>query len=292
MRVLITLFVLSLCAPVAHAQSWQVVDGSQTTLRGAMACALGGGADDYCFALGCTEKLPLHFGYYSRGIGSDRPVVPVEVSVDGTSRGRLLMENRDPGTGAELVAIWDKESHDYLREALAGGQVLTLLVDPSGAGVERRIPLSGSSAALQAALAQCPTGPRRVSDPVALEKAGMEADCASMGDGGVSYGEEFARQVDFDFDGKDDIVIDLGGAQCAGTTSMFCGSAGCSRSYWHAEEGGYRQVMSTYAYTEEFRQRPIMILKQHGNVCDRVGVETCTSTFEWTGEGFELIGRE
>ena len=63
-----------------------------------------------------------------------------------------------------------------------------------------------------------------VDNPIAAEKAETAEICGSA----ITYTDDFTEEADLNGDGRLDIIVDHGGAECGGMFSFFCGSGGCS----------------------------------------------------------------
>lgn len=58
----------------------------------------------------------------------------------------------------------------------------------------------------------------------------------------TGYDVDFVRSVDFDGDGRADVVLDYGRVLCGGVREPFCTSEGCLLEAWRHEKAGWRKV--------------------------------------------------
>lgn len=61
--------------------------------------------------------------------------------------------------------------------------------------------------------------------------AQLRRGCAALGDE-VLIGAEFARRVDVNADGADDMILDYGAVTCGAEARPFCTEAGCLTELW------------------------------------------------------------
>lgn len=58
----------------------------------------------------------------------------------------------------------------------------------------------------------------------------------------TGYGMKFTRFVDFDGDGRNDVVLDYADASCGGNPEPYCNDAGCLLKAYRSEKGAWRKV--------------------------------------------------
>lgn len=77
--------------------------------------------------------------------------------------------------------------------------------------------------------------------PLAGELVRIERETCPTSTG---YGTDFVHRIDFDGDGRLDVVLDYGQALCGGDPQPYCTAQGCLLLAWRAEKGGWRAVFA------------------------------------------------
>ena len=83
--------------------------------------------------------------------------------------------------------------------------------------------------------------------PAAVQAAFEDArdECKREGGTAVTFAPDTVRTLDLTGDGRLDYIVDLSDAECAGRSSVFCGTAGCDLDIIVAlRSGRYRTVFS------------------------------------------------
>jgi hypothetical protein len=94
------------------------------------------------------------------------------------------------------------------------------------------------------------------------------------------------NDLDLNGDGTNDWIVDYGHLECDGSTSMFCGSGGCTlqvlisngRSGWVPK---FEDTVRDYSF-RPIRGKMILRLEQHGIVCGKPGTESCPKDIDFT----------
>lgn len=107
------------------------------------------------------------------------------------------------------------------------------------------------------------------------ERLELAKDCKPL-----QFNGNFVSTHNVNGDGLDDVVLDYGGIVCNGTTTMFCGSGGCSMMiYLQGSNGSYTKLaeMLTYGFTFDRPEspKPSFVASFHGGACNRSGADTC-----------------
>lgn len=121
---------------------------------------------------------------------------------------------------------------------------------------------------------------------VTAHMAQDRADCTT---GDAAFLDGFVTGKDVNGDGKPDYILDYGRFSCGGSTTTFCGSAGCLTTVFASRGEGYVTVLDENVRGLEFRMvdnKPAMILELHGSACGKAGAEPCETTLIWKGETF------
>jgi hypothetical protein len=100
----------------------------------------------------------------------------------------------------------------------------------------------------------------------------------------------FIVQIDINGDGIDDYILDYSKFECGGSSTFFCGTAGClTQVFASLPDGGYVKVLGENVRNIKFRRikgRPAMIIDLHGSACGRAGAAPCSMTLFWNGQRF------
>lgn len=128
-------------------------------------------------------------------------------------------------------------------------------------------------------------------DAVAHEKAAIDGQCKA-----AIYGDDFSRVVDFNNDGLDDVVINLGAVNCDGVDGKLCGEVGCPHNFYVGiAEGGYVLIASADLYGYELKTRYgnlVFEMKANAASCKRDDDEYCIITSRVRGLRFDTISKK
>lgn len=129
-----------------------------------------------------------------------------------------------------------------------------------------------------------------VDDFIAAERKTLAESCAS-----VELSEGFVQRINVDGDGRDDLLVDYHGAQCDGSSALFCGSAGCDMViYLGNAAGGFALLSAFFGYAIDFDQPtaspPSFVVALHGNECARSGMEPCAIRYKIEGGKVVEVG--
>jgi hypothetical protein len=92
--------------------------------------------------------------------------------------------------------------------------------------------------------------------------------------------------LDLNGDGTNDWIVDYGNLECDGSTSIFCGSGGCtlqvlistSRSEWVVK---FEDMVREYSF-KPVRGKMVLRLEEHGIACGKPGTESCPKDIDFT----------
>ena len=127
-------------------------------------------------------------------------------------------------------------------------------------------------------------------DAIAHEKAAVGEQCRT-----ASYGGDFARPIDFNNDGIEDVITNLGAVNCDGVDGKLCGEVGCPHNFYvGVAEGGYVLIGSADLYGYELKKRYgnlVFEMKANAVSCDRDDGEHCIITTRVRGLRFDTISK-
>ncbi|MCF3638985.1 hypothetical protein LXM94_03275 [Rhizobium sp. TRM95111] len=130
-----------------------------------------------------------------------------------------------------------------------------------------------------------------ITDAVAQEKRAVAAQCKT-----AEFGEDFARDIDFNNDGLPDVVTNLGAVRCDGKDGGLCGNVGCPYNFYiQVAEGGYFFAANADLYGYELQKRygnMVLALKANAASCGRDDESYCTITIRVRGATFETISKK
>jgi hypothetical protein len=280
-------------AGAARAQDWTVQQPPDGSVSAVQCLPNKGGGQVFtslCVSVGCEAGAALSFGIGHQQIDLP-PETRVKIAVDGRRVAEAILVATTGDTGRSMPI----ETQGALLGGLRGGRMARIELATAEGRRDFDVPLSGSRAAIDAALAAClvageiagdpPVAP--VSDDPAQDVAEeVAADCRGSG-GAFTVEVGFASPVDLDGDGLDDLILDYGGLRCDGTP-RYCGSGGCTQEVWLAESGGmYRQVLSDLIVRIEHPAPGRLRVVRDGAVCGRSGAEICVE--DYAVEGGALV---
>ena len=152
--------------------------------------------------------------------------------------------------------------------------------------------------AAAAALAQAPNKPEPFDAgayPKDVQAALQNArdECRRQGGSGVTFAPGTVHKLDLNGDGRDDYIVDLREAECAGRPAVFCGTGGCSLDILVALRGGrFRTVFSDrvreYELLPPGRGIRSIRFQLHGAYCGSYGNPSCPRTHRITRRKFEF----
>ena len=124
--------------------------------------------------------------------------------------------------------------------------------------------------------------------------AEMAQECRNYERGRLTAGPDFARQAEFNGDGKPDFLLSIQGLDCSTAASLLCGgSAGCAYEVIMSTSGpAYRRIsLGTIQAVDIISGKgPARLrLGLHGSSCGRVGSDTCYKTIAWNGTRFAEV---
>ncbi|MBD2745828.1 SH3 domain-containing protein [Microvirga sp. BT688] len=93
------------------------------------------------------------------------------------------------------------------------------------------------------------------------------------------------NDLDLNADGVNDWVVDYGHLECDGSTSMFCGSGGCTlqilisngRNAWEAK---FEDTVREYSF-KPVGGKMLLRLEQHGIACGKPGIQSCPKDIDF-----------
>jgi hypothetical protein len=130
--------------------------------------------------------------------------------------------------------------------------------------------------------------------PAAVQAALQDArdECRREGGSAVTFAPDTVRTLDLTGDGRIDYIVDLRGAECAGRSSVFCGTAGCDLDIIVAlRSGRYRTVFSDRVRDYEIlpgRGARTIRFMLHGSYCGGAGMPSCPKTHRISRRPFEF----
>lgn len=129
-----------------------------------------------------------------------------------------------------------------------------------------------------------------IDDAVAYEKEQVADQCKA-----TVYGDDFASVVDFNNDGLDDVITNLGAVNCDGTDGKLCGNVGCPHNFYvGVAEGGYVFIANADLYGYELKKRYgnlVFEMKANAASCGRDDDEYCIITSRVRGLRFDTISK-
>jgi hypothetical protein len=130
-----------------------------------------------------------------------------------------------------------------------------------------------------------------IDDAVAHEKAYVAEQCKA-----AAYGGHFASVVDFNNDGLDDVITNLGAVNCDGIDGKLCGDVGCPHNFYvGVAEGGYVFIANADLYGYELKKRYgnlVFEMKANAASCGRDDGEYCIITSRVRGLRFDTISKK
>jgi hypothetical protein len=96
----------------------------------------------------------------------------------------------------------------------------------------------------------------------------------------------FETIVDLNGDGAKDYVLDYEHAECDGSSTFFCGSAGCQMQVFLSKGAHYVEVNGLAAREHKLVKkngRYVMHVTEHGSYCGHAGADECNSTYRFVG---------
>ncbi|MCV3736410.1 hypothetical protein OCK02_09355 [Rhizobium sp. TRM96647] len=127
-------------------------------------------------------------------------------------------------------------------------------------------------------------------DAVAHEKAAVAGQCKA-----ATYGGDFARVIDFNNDGLDDVITNLGAVNCDGVDGKLCGEVGCPHNFYvGVAEGGFVLIGSADLYGYELKKRYgnlVFEMRANAVTCKRDDGEYCIITTRVRGLRFDTISK-
>lgn len=129
-----------------------------------------------------------------------------------------------------------------------------------------------------------------IDNAVAYEKTQVAEQCKT-----AVYGDDFAAVVDFNNDGLDDAITNLGAVNCDGIDGKLCGSVGCPHNFYvGVAEGGYVFIANADLYGYELKKRYgnlVFEMKANAASCGRDNDEYCIITSRVRGLRFDTISK-
>jgi hypothetical protein len=160
-----------------------------------------------------------------------------------------------------------------------------------------RMVLLATAMAAGAAWAQAPAKPEPFDAglyPKEVQAALQSArdECRRQNGTGVTFAPGTVRKLDLNGDGRDDYIVDLREAECAGRQAVFCGTSGCHLDILVALRGGrFRTVFSDRVREYELlpgRGIRSIRFQLHGSYCSGHGNPSCARTHRITRRKFEF----
>ena len=286
MTLILGLFGLS--SMPAIAQDWSFNPDMQGEVQ-AVACPLD---DDetgnyLCLMVGCEPEQPLRWRLVAAGGNLPDPL-RINMFIDEEPSGFLSLGQVQSDVPFDFVAQVDPERDVRLLEALRAGGGAMMILDPEGAAIERPLSLRGSGKAIASAMEACPMRAPAVADPVAAVLSSLEAECKDLG-GVLEMVGGFERSEDLDGDGRDDLIIEYGGAPCTTALSLHCGSGGCVSDIYMARDRGYIRAWSDVVRDVLNEEGPGVAISVHGSACDLAGVESCVLRVNLSGDTPQVV---
>ncbi|MEC7762598.1 MAG: hypothetical protein VX874_11890 [Pseudomonadota bacterium] len=288
------LAMLGLSALPAAAQDWSFDPDVEGEVR-AVACPLEEDetGNYMCLMVGCDAGQPLRWRVVAAGGDLPDPL-RINMFVDEEPSGFLSLRQTASDVPLDYVAQVDPDREVRLLEALRAGGGATMVLDPDGAAIERALSLRGSGRAIASAMEACPMRAPAVEDPVASVLSSLEAECKDLG-GVLEMVGGFERAEDLDGDGRDDLIIEYGGAPCTTALSLHCGSGGCVSDIYMARDQGYVRAWSDVVRDVLNEDGPGVAISVHGSACDLAGAQNCVLRVDLSGESavvVETVGGE
>ncbi|MDX3928279.1 MAG: hypothetical protein QHC90_21055 [Shinella sp.] len=154
-----------------------------------------------------------------------------------------------------------------------------------------RIKILAALAALLGLSALPATAENLIADPIAEEKISVGARCKA-----ASFAEDFAVHVDFNNDGLEDVITNLGAVSCDGKPAGLCRDVGCPHNFYiQVSEGGYFFAANADLYGYDLATRygnRVLELKADAVSCGREGPDYCIMTIRVRGARFETISKK
>ena len=130
-----------------------------------------------------------------------------------------------------------------------------------------------------------------IDDAIAHEKAAVADQCKA-----AVYGDHFASVIDFNNDGLDDVITNLGAVDCDGVDGKLCNDVGCPHNFYvGVAEGGYVFIANADLYGYELKKRYgnlVFEMKANAASCGRDDGEYCIITSRVRGLRFDTISKK
>lgn len=130
-----------------------------------------------------------------------------------------------------------------------------------------------------------------VADPERYEREHFDKKCKI-----AQYEGNFAKRLDFNNDGIEDIVINEGAITCDGERQFLCNSEGCPHNFYvQVKEGGYIMIATAQVFSYDFIPwygYSVLKLMMNPRYCDRTTGAPCEMTVRVRGTKFVTIGKK
>ena len=120
-----------------------------------------------------------------------------------------------------------------------------------------------------------PTGAHANSIETKIDE--LITDGRSSCDGSFTLLDGAVERIDLNLNGEVDLaVLDAGGFSCDGSTSMYCGSAGCVVHFITSADYSYGYTRG-WEIIRAKSDQPVILFELHGVSCGEVGTIPCYS---------------
>lgn len=274
------------------AAEWTDVGATEQPLRAVSVCGDVRDGATLCFGLSCAGGGALGFTLQSTGDADllARPDLEAQVFVGARALAPLAF--RSVGLGAFEADLTEAHLPGLERLKAGLGMELRYWESDEAPPVVRRMSLTGSRDAIEAAEAACPLpdfaaqdrAARTLADPATRIRADMDEACAALG-GDVTAEPGFVMPFDIDGAGRLDLRINHGRLRCSAAENLVCGPAGCLTSLWQAQPDGTYLRVFLNAIQDAAPEAPGRVrLSLRGSLCGRIGAGPCTRVYTLQGD--------
>lgn len=239
-----------------------------------------------CLSLECVPGEALTLSASVAGF-DDPEDIGLEITVDGDPLWDLRLKKQEDGRYSRAITRQRfSEGVDRLQAGASG--TLTFFTDQFL--WRDHLPLKGSRAAIDAVLSACwraSVAPE--TDPAAAAREEVRSYCRDVHGREAVLNEGFLTEADYDGDGKTDLRVNYGAANCGPIGSAWCGWAGCEQAIHLSRADGF--IRAFRGITEGIEIVPGgVVMRRHASDCAPDRDAPCALRYRATAEGFVKAG--